>query len=213
MVIATVTLVAAITSGLLLRAGLDRNTSPPGAQVSRDLDGNRVVWQAAPELDRAKAKPTGGRFVASRQKLSVPLLAASVVDGVITPPTFTDAFVMRDYGQVGDPSTGLVVVTMHSVRGGRGPGNAFINPPTDAADDASAGRHPLVFAGDPLTVDGVAYVVTGTAIETKGEAARDPRIWRDRKSRGDQLVVITCLLSPAVTMSSQDNLIVFANRA
>ena len=212
-VIATVTLVAALASVVLLRDWLGRDTPPPGAQVSRDLDGNRVVWQAAPELDQALVKPTGGRFVAARQKLSVPLLAASVVDGVITPPTFTDAFVMRDYGQVGDPSTGLVVVTMHSVRGGRGPGNAFIDPPTDATDDVSAGRHPLVFAGDPLAVDGVAYVVTSTAVETKGEAANDPRIWRDWRSHGDRLVVITCLLSPTVAMSKQDNLVVFAERA
>lgn len=211
--IATVTLVAALTSGLLLRAGLDRDTAPPGAQVSNDLDGNRVVWEAAPDLERATVRPTGGRFVAPRQKLSVPLLSASVVDGVITPPTFTDAFVVRDYGRVDDSSTGLAVVTMHSVRGGRGPGNAFIDPPKDAADDAAAGRHPLVFAGDPLEVDGVAYVVSGTAIETKGEAADDPRIWRDWRSHGDRLVVITCLLSPTVSMNKQDNLVVFAERA
>lgn len=213
MVVATVTLLAALTSGLLLRAGLDRDTAPSSAQVGRDLDGNRVVWEAAPDLHRASVKPTGGRFVAPRQTLSVPLLSASVVDGIITPPTFTDAFLMRDYGRVDDASTGLVVVTMHSVRSGRGPGNYLIDPPTDAADDTTAGRHPLIFAGDPLEVDGVAYVVTRTAVEAKGAAARDPRIWRDWRTRGDQLVVITCLLSPTVAMKNQDNLVVFAERA
>ncbi|MBB2986499.1 hypothetical protein [Terracoccus luteus] len=180
-----------------------------GIRVSRDLDGNRVEWEAEPDLGEADVTPTGGRFELPRLGLDVPMLATSVVDGVVTPPTFTDAFVVRQYGTVEDAGSGLVVVAVHAVRGGRGPGNALLDLPADP----TAPSPPKVRAGDLLVADGVDYVVTAMATEPKGSAANDPRIWANWRSRGDELVVLTCLLSPSVPMSEQDNLVVFARRA
>ena len=57
----------------------------------------------------------------------MPLLSAQITDGIINPPTMTDAFVYREYGDPGVPGSGLVVVAMHAVRSGEAPGNAVEN--------------------------------------------------------------------------------------
>lgn len=216
--VAVVTVAAAVVSLLLVRAWVAQpdeaaaagsaasgSTASGGGPVTLDLDGRRVLWDAAPDVARARAEPTGGRFVAPRQRLSVPLLSASVVDDLIVPPTLTDAYVIRDYGRLDDRRSGLVVVAMHSVRGGRGPGNAFFEP--------GSGRTPSVAAGDPLVVDGTAYEVTEVRVARRGTAATDPRLWDRWRERGDELAVVTCLLDPHVPMTRQDNLVVLARRA
>ncbi|CAN7344582.1 hypothetical protein LJR027_001820 [Terrabacter sp. LjRoot27] len=213
--VAVVTVAAAVASVVLVRAWLQQpddtalaagagRTAYTGGHVTRDLDGTPVVWDAAPDVARAGALATGGRFVAPRQQVSVPLLSASVVGGVIVPPTLTDAYVIRDFGRLDDTTTGLVVVAMHSVRGGRGPGNALFEP--------GSGRTPHVSVGDRLAVDETDYRVTAVLIEPKGAAATDPRVWGRWRERGDELAVITCLLDPHVPMTRQDNLVVLARR-
>ena len=214
--LAVVTIAAAIASVVLVRAWLQwpaeaavaagaGGAAYASGHVSRDLDGRPVVWDEAPDVVRARPAATGGRLVAERQQLSVPLLSASVVDGLIVPPTLTDAFVIRDFGRVDDPGTGLVVVAMHSVRGGRGPGNALFQP--------GSGRRPNVSTGDRIEVNGTTYRVTAALIELRGNAATDSRVWADWRRRGNELALVTCLLDPHVPMARQDNLVVLARRA
>lgn len=44
------------------------------------------------------------------------------------------------------------------------------------------------------------------------EEAGDVHRHQGARSRSDQLVLVTCLLTPTVAMSRRDNLIVFAHR-
>lgn len=210
--VAAITVAAAVVSLLLVRAWMAPSdeavaagsASSSGGHVTLDLDGRRVLWDEAPDLTRARAESTGGRFDAPRQRLSVPLLRASVVDNLIVPPTLTDAYVIRDYGRPGDRRSGLVVVAMHSVRGGRGPGNAFFEP--------GSARTLRVGPGDPLIVNGSNYEVTAVRVDERGTAATDLYLWDRWHERGDELAVITCLLDPRLPMTRQDNLVVLARR-
>lgn len=177
-----------------------------------DLAGNRVVLDDLPDVAAADPVPlaTGpegaGRFVAPRQGLDVPLVAMSVVSGVINPPTLTDAFLVRGFGTPDEPGSGLVVVAMHAVRGGAAPGNAFL----DVRPDATS---PSVEVGDVVHVDGVAYTVTGSQVIPKGVAATSPEIWGDPDGRDGELVLVTCLQRARETGSADDNLVVFAQRS
>ncbi len=182
----------------------------PGSLV--DLDGNRVVLDDAPDVQAADPVPLpegpggAGRLVAPAQGLDVPLVAANVVDGVINPPTLTDAFLVRGFGRPGEPGSGLVVVAMHAVRGGSAPGNAFFDLRADAS--------PLTVAdGDVVHVDGVAFTVTGSSVLSKQDTATSAEVWGDPAGRDGELVLVTCLQRSGATGSASENLVVFARRA
>lgn len=173
----------------------------PGAVV--DLDGRAVVLDPAPDPAAADPRPLPGRFVAPAVGLDVPLAAMRAVDGVINPPTATDAFLLDGFGTPGEPGTGLVVAAMHAVRGGNAPGNAL----------AAVGPHgsvPVVAVGDRIVVAGVTYAVTGTRVLDKAAAATDPAVWADAAARDGELVVLTCLPRSGQRGAATENLVVHA---
>lgn len=152
--------------------------------VLRDLDGRGVVLESVPDVERADVRATDGRLVAPRQELDVPLLTMASTAGTLTPPTLTDAFLLREHGDPGTPGTS--VVAMHAVTGGNAPGNAFVEPTT-------SGPVVSVAAGDPLVVDGVTYTVTSTEVLDKQAARASEDIWGEADDGVDRLVVVTCL--------------------
>ena len=182
-------------------------TATGGTFTSRDLADNVVQWDVPPDIEGSAAEPTGGSLEAPEQGLAVPLLSATMTGGIINPPTMTDAFVYRDYGQPDDPGSGLVLVPLHAVRNGMAPGNLLAEVP-DGGDPRV-----LIDEGDPLVVDGQAYEVTDVAVVTKGEATSDDRIWADWQERDEELVIITCLQRPGSVGSATENVVVFAERA
>jgi hypothetical protein len=139
--------------------------------------------------------------------LSVPLLSAVVVDGQINPPTLTDAYWYREFGDPARPGSGTVVVAMHAVRGGRGPGNALAEP-------AEGGRaEVLVSEGEQVRVGPARYRVSEVVVRSKDETRRDRRIWGTGDGAGPyDLAVITCLVDPGVPLAEQANLVVLAER-
>ena len=171
-----------------------------------DLNGRPVVLDDPPDVAASDPVPTGGRFVAPRQHLDVPLVEMNVVNNVINPPTLTDAFLIRGFGSPQKPGSGLVVVSMHAVHGGNAPGNAFF----DMGPTASP---VTVSAGDPLHVDGVTYTVTGTQVLDKAAASTSADIWARPAERDGELVVLTCLQRARHQGPARDNLVIFATRS
>lgn len=169
--------------------------------ASKDLSGQDVLWDQPPDLEGSAVRETGARFRAPRQDLSVPLMSAVINNNEINPPTLTAAYWYRDVGALDGP--GAAVVAMHAVRGGRGPGNAFVElgSQRDTSDV-------LISRGDPLHAGGWSYRVTRTMVTSKQATAADARIWGERGAH--RLVVITCLLEPGVALEEQKNLVVFA---
>lgn len=190
--------VAAITLGVLWWV------SAPPPDSPRDLAGT-PIRAALPSLDDVAAGPAGERFRAPRQGLDVSLRSAQLDRHGLTPPTLTDAFWYRDFGDPSDPTSGTVIVAMHSVRGGAGPGNAFAD--RSSQDSATVIR---VASGDQLHLGDATYVVTKVEARTKSATAEDPRLW---SGTGPDLVVVTCLIDPRVPLDDQENLLVFADRA
>ncbi|ACZ31845.1 hypothetical protein Xcel_2831 [Xylanimonas cellulosilytica DSM 15894] len=177
----------------------------------RDMDGNAVVLDEEPDVAAADPVPLpegpdgAGRFLAPAQELDVPLLEMNIVRGVVNPPSLTDAFLLRGFGTPDEPGSGLVIVTMHAVRGGNAPGNVFFR--MEATDS------PVTVAeGDPLVVDGVEYVVVRSEVMSKDAASSSADIWGDVAERDGELVLITCLQRAGATGVAADNLIVFAQR-
>lgn len=176
-----------------------------GHAVLTDLDGRAVVLDEV--LDpAADPSATGGRFQAPGQGLDVPLLTMSVSGGVLNPPTFTDAYLVRDPDRATADGVRPLVVAVHAVRDGRAPGNAFFEP--RSADPALT-----VGPGDELLVDGVRYVVGATEVLSKADAARSPRIWGPDPEGDRRLVVVTCLQRSGSAGQASENLVVHAVRA
>ncbi|NHB85627.1 hypothetical protein G7085_16320 [Tessaracoccus sp. HDW20] len=118
----------------------------------------------------------------------MPLRSAVVTGGTINPPTLTDAYWYRDFSDPADPSGDTVIVGLHSVRGGHGPGNAF-------ADRVAGGDEPQIHIrpGDPILLEDASFVVTAVEVQGKQATAEDARIWADG---AHDLVVLTCLIDP-----------------
>lgn len=171
----------------------------------RDLDGRCVVLDAPPSAAAADLRPTGGRFEAPAQGLDVPLTAMPGARAVLDPPTFTEAFVLADPDRSSASGVRPLVVAMHAVRDGRAPGNAFFEP--GAPDPAVT-----VAPGDPLRVDGVAYVVERTEVLSKDAAAASPEIWGRLPDGERRLVVLTCLQRAGATGAARENVVVHAVR-
>ncbi|KYH43415.1 class F sortase [Branchiibius sp. NY16-3462-2] len=171
-----------------------------------DMNGAIVVPDDPPDVQGAQVRSTGKRFVAPDQGLDVPLDSMDVTGGVINPPSFATAFLIRQYGQPDDPASGLSVVTMHAVYGGRSPGNYLFSM---APDDS----HAVIRAGDPVLVAGVGYTVTSTMVIDKVAATDSQRMWGRWKERGNELMIITCLQRAGQgSVHAADNLVVFARR-
>jgi hypothetical protein len=199
LVVALAAVGAVVATGTWLQA--DRGGT---AVVLRDLDG-RAVELDDPLVDSA-TRQTDGRFEAPRQGLDVPLVELTVTGNDLAPPTFTDAFVVRDTTADADDGTRPLVVAMHALRDGRAPGNTFFE--ADSADPEVT-----VSAGDLLVVDGVEYTVTRTEVLTKAAAARSEDVWSAQADGASRLVVITCLQRAGTSGSAAENLLVHAVRA
>ncbi|UBQ02734.1 class F sortase [Curtobacterium sp. TXMA1] len=190
------TLAALVLAAGLVTTGVvgivQQGQRPAAAPTLPDLRGNRVdaALGLAPSpaaVRRMEVQSVGGAtFRVPGVGLEVPLRSLVTVDDEVQPPTFTDAFWIRDLGtSVRAPQAGTVFVAMHSLRGGGvGPGNALYDTATGAA---------RVATGDAVEVAGVRYVVTGTRTVPKPSISGDATVWADVPGR---LVVITCLERP-----------------
>lgn len=189
-------------AALALAAGI-LGTNGTFSTGPKDLNGNTVAYDpdASPN-PTASATPDGsGRFVAKSVDLDVPLGSLDAVDGVVTPPGFTSAYLIRNYGVIPQRAgLGAVYVVMHSLRNGAvGPGNALIDVQK---------KHAKIHTGATITVDDVDYKVTGTKAVTK-TALPDSDIWTAGRN---ELIVITCLQRPEGGPSI-DNIVIEATRA
>lgn len=189
--------VITIVLGVLGATGAFSRTDVP-----EDLRGNPVQYDPdATPNPKASASPSGhGRFVAKSVDLNVPLGSLDAVDGVVTPPGFTSAYLIRNYGVSPDRAgLGAVYVVMHSLRDGAvGPGNALIDVDKERAK---------IRKGATIAVDDVSYTVTGTQAVTKTQLPTS-KIWAADRN---QLVVITCLQRPEGG-PSVDNIVITAKR-
>lgn len=175
---------------------------PSQGAVLRDLDGRPVALESPLDIEAADVRATGGRLAAPRQDLDVPLLTMATAPGTLTPPTLTDAFLLREHAAPGTPGTSIVA--MHAVAGGNAPGNAFVEPTT-------TGPVVTVAAGDPLVVDGVTYTVTSTQVLDKQAARTAESIWGQADDGADRLVILTCLQRGGPRRATE-NLVVHAVR-
>lgn len=204
--LALATVAAGVVAFLLYEGYRDSDQPASSAEfVSEDLAGNTVQWDVAPDVEASAVEDTGGRFVAPSLDLSVPLLSAQIAHGIINPPSMTDAFVYREYGDPGAQDSGLVVIALHAVRSGQAPGNSFVDI---TGDEATV----LVQPGDLFEVDEHHYRVTGTEVLTKTAATQSSRLWDDWESRDGELVVVTCLQRPGQVGNSLENVIIYAQR-
>lgn len=178
------------------------------APTAQDMNGNQVELDPGESLTPAQhaqqdaASGGLGRFAIASVGLDVPLGAMNAVDGVVTPPGFTSAYLLRNYGvDLEHAHTGSVYIVMHSLRGGgTGPGNYLFD-----VDTASSRVSP----GDVIQAGSRSYRVDGSMTVAKAQLADTASIWnRDAGS----LVVITCLQQPSGAPSTS-NFVVTATLA
>jgi len=174
--------------------------------VLTDMNDRQVLITPAPDVANANVSPIKGRFMMPAHDLDVPLYLMSAHDGLVNPPTLTDAFVLRGSRAVTPLGTTPLIVTMHAVRGGTAPGNAFF----DAATGTDAVR---VAVGDLLYVAGETYSITAVVIMTQADAAASSSIWGMFPDGEQRLVVITCVQRPGARGRATENLVLYAQRA
>lgn len=155
--------------------------------LPRDMAGAVVFPEGdAPVDPTAVDQVADHRLVIRGVGLDVPLGETSTVGGVVNPPGYRSAYVVRDLGGPG----GTTFIAMHSLRGGgRAPGNAVF--------DVSTGRV-LVEAGDEIRAGDALYRTIRTLVVPTPELARHPDVWADEPGR---LAIITCLQNPQDTPS------------
>ncbi|MGH1522744.1 class F sortase [Leifsonia sp. L25] len=169
----------------------------------KDMRGAPVVLPQPSEAVREKtdavAQVAGRTLRVPATGLTVPLGELNEVDGVIDPPGFSSAYLVRNYGAgPSHAASGTVFVVMHSCRGGAVcPGNYLI--------DVDAGTSSLK-AGADVYVAGLHYRVTGAEKAYKPDVHTNARIWANAPGR---LVLLTCLQVPDQT-ESIDNMVITA---
>jgi hypothetical protein len=191
-------LAAVIAGGIGFIAALQ---APKSTLV--DMQGNTVEYDPGEAaVPSASATPDiGTRFTVNSVGLDVPLGSLSAVDGQVTPPGFTSAYLIDNVGVRPEASSeGTVFVVMHSLRDGAvGPGNFLID-----VDDGTT----TVNTGSIVTVGGVNYSVSSSQAILKPSLAATDDIWISVPGR---LVIITCLQRPTGG-PSESNMVIFANR-
>lgn len=169
----------------------------------KDMRGDPVMLPRPAEAVEAKTdavpQVAGRTLRVPSTGLTVPLGELNEVDGVIDPPGFSSAYLVRNYGaDPGHAASGTVFVVMHSCRGGAVcPGNYLI--------DVGAGTASLK-AGADVYVAGLHYRVTGSEKVYKPDVHANTRIWTNTPGR---LVLLTCLQVPEQTQSV-DNMVITA---
>lgn len=156
--------------------------------LPRDLAGNPVRLEEgdtpAPDVVVAMDVRSGGgsRLSVPSVHLDVPLDSLDAVDGEVTPPGFSEAYLIRNMGvDLEHRQDGTVYVVTHSVRHGDAPGNSLIDVEKGSSQ---------VQAGDTIQVGDATYVAERSLTVAKGDLASAPGIWDDEPGR---LVLITCL--------------------
>lgn len=187
---------AVVAGSLAVSAYLDGN-SPT------DMRGNPVDLpapsRAVEQRTNAISQVAGMTLRVPSAGLTVPLGALNEVDGVIDPPGFSSAYLVRNYGtQLDRAGLGTVFVVMHSCRGGA-------VCPGDYLTDLTAGTASVAMGAD-VYVGGLHYRVAGSETVYKPDVHADAALWADVPGR---LVLLTCLQTPAQT-ASIDNLVVTA---
>ena len=181
-------------SVLALRPG---DSDPSATSLSApDLDGRLIAFDVPPAPGTI-VTPASGRLTIPTVGLDVPLGGVNIVAGAVTPPGFDAAYVVSGVGQQPESgSAGTVFVVMHSVVGGRAPGNLLV-------DDTGK---LLIDAGAIIVVDGHRYRLESSSTVAKPDLARDAALWSDQPGR---LVLITCL-QKADRSPSEANLVLEA---
>lgn len=199
-------ILAAIGGYLLLKEN-SADTTAGAASVLEDMNGEPI--QLEDTIDpRAKISNHTGKLVIESLNLEVPLKGLEVPpESVIVPPTLTDAFVITNYGNLQEKTSGAVFITMHAVVGGRAPGNYLFDTSTDPSTV-------LIAEGDTVLADNQTYRVTKVSSMTKAEASKSTEVWGNREVRDGELVIITCLQQPgnSPNQHARDNLVVFAEQ-
>ncbi|QNE37778.1 class F sortase [Leifsonia shinshuensis] len=195
--------IAGVLCAVAIVAGALTVSSYLGGDQPRDMRGNPVDLPAPSEAVRrrteAVAQVHGMTLRVPSAGLAVPLGELNEVDGVIDPPGFSSAYLVRNYGaQLAHAGSGTVFVVMHSCRGGAVcPGN-FLT-------DLTAGTA-SVRVGADVFVGGLHYRVTGSETVHKPDVHADAALWANAPGR---LVLLTCLQTPAQT-ASVANLVISA---
>ncbi|MDK9610545.1 class F sortase [Propionibacterium freudenreichii] len=198
LVIALIALVLVVAGTALVVHSLSTSRDAP-----RDMAGNPVQFEpgnspAPSTIERMQVQDTdSGRLRVPSVGLDVPLGSMLAVDNVINPPSFTQAYWVRNVGVApADASSGTVFVVSHSVSRGRAPGNYLLN-----VDKGSSAVNP----GDLIDVDGHDYIAQSWRAVGKTQLPAAQDLWDAVPGR---LVLITCLEQP--DGSSPDNLVVVA---
>ncbi|MFT8988295.1 MAG: hypothetical protein ABF966_08695 [Bifidobacterium psychraerophilum] len=155
----------------------------------KDLQGNIVALEdgdlsTGNELKQMNVvSDTGIHLTVPSVGLDVPVGSLSEVNGQITPPGFTSAYIVRNRGagNLQEASKHTLFVVTHSVNHGQAPGNYLIN----VAD----GR-PTVAVGEQIHLGTLKYQISGTTTILKSELGGTSSVWEDSPGR---LVLITCL--------------------
>lgn len=169
----------------------------------RDMKGDPVLLPPPPvavqEQTHAIPSVDGRTLRVPSTGLNVPLGELNEVGGIIDPPGFASAYLVRNYGSdLTNAATGTVFVVMHSCRRGAiCPGNYLIDV---AAGTAS------VRTGADIYVARLHYRATGWQKVPKPDVRSASDVWAIVPGR---LVLLTCLQIPAQT-ASIDNMIITA---
>lgn len=197
-------LVAAILCTVAIVAGAWTVSTYLGQQsYPKDMRGNPVILpqpsKVVQEKTNAVSAVNGMTLRVPSTGLDVPLGELNEVNGIIDPPGFSSAYLVRNFGaNLANADKGTVFVVMHSCRGGAVcPGNYLINVKAGAAS---------VAIGADVYLDGLHYRVTGWQKVYKPDVHEDTAIWANTPGR---LVLFTCLQVPTQTEST-DNMVITA---
>jgi len=183
LLLAILLIVGGATYGVV--AMIQANNQP----TSLDMVGHRVTGDDPSMYDEETlaqmeaVEDLGLKFIIDAVELNVPLGEVNEVKGVINPPGFTSAFLIRNRGVgLANADQGTVYVAAHSLRSpGVAPGNFVIN--------ISAGNV-TVPVGSEIKVGDRTYVMTASSIIDKQQLGNDERLWANTPG---MLVFITCL--------------------
>ena len=190
-------LTSLITGAALVVAGLGVGALalPGGAEQSglRDLAGNTVVPDLPIVDDPTTVRQVGdARLRIPSVDLDVRLGEIRTRNGVLNPPSYDGAYLVRDLGT----ADGTTFVVMHSLRGGIGPGNAVIDIP---------GGRVALEPGALIEVGCTTFRLTETHVVAKTELPSRADIWQDVPGR---LALMTCLQNARNTPSTANAVII-----
>jgi hypothetical protein len=179
-----------VSSALCVLAGvLWHRQQLADSEQPKDMQGNSVTVDggdlpSGEVLKRmAVTEGNGSRLVVPSVGLDVALGELSEVNGQITPPGFTSAYLVRNRGagSLESANQHTVYVVTHSVNWGKAPGNYLI----DVAD-----AKPAVAIGAEISIGDLRYKVTDTSTVLKTELGKQASVWEDAPGK---LELITCL--------------------